>query len=149
MVSTTTLRSTADEHTGRYYNSDLNRQRRQPYNYLRLIWDETDTSLEYTLRYNNSRKGFWLSSTPQQGIYNTEKHISFIFKKKKITTKIGSMINKYPYSQFTGTIQVMKAIGSHIVLTFCQTEGQLFSIILSRSPNTLTADVIFFCFDKF
>lgn len=54
------------------------------------------------------------------------------------------MINKYPYSQFTGTIQVMKAIGSHIVLTFCQTEGQLFSIILSRSPNTLTADVIFF-----
>lgn len=69
MISTTTLRSTSDEHTGRYYNSDLNRQRRQPYNYLRLIWDETDTSLEYTLRYNNSRKGFWLSSTPQQGIY--------------------------------------------------------------------------------
>lgn len=54
------------------------------------------------------------------------------------------MINKYPYSQFTGTIQVMKAIGSHIVLTFCQTEGQLFSIILSRSPNTLTADVSYY-----
>lgn len=48
-----------------------------------------------------------------------------------------------PYSQFGGTVQVIKAVGDHLVLTFCQrTDDQLFTLILTRRPNTLTADVI-------
>lgn len=54
------------------------------------------------------------------------------------------------YNQFTGTIQVMKAVSDHLVLTFCQklegnqkkNEGnKLFSVVLSRRPNSLTQDV--------
>lgn len=47
------------------------------------------------------------------------------------------------YNQFSGTIQVMKAVADHLVLTFCQkTEGsELFSIVLSRRPNSLSKDV--------
>lgn len=49
------------------------------------------------------------------------------------------------YNQFTGTLQVMKAVKDHLVLTFCQMlpKGQLFSIVLSRRPNTLTTEVSF------
>ena len=35
--------------------------------FLRLIWDERGKTLEYTLRFNNTRRGFWLSSGPQKG----------------------------------------------------------------------------------
>lgn len=53
------------------------------------------------------------------------------------------------YNQFTGTLQVMKAVKNHLVLTFCQTlpKGQLFSIVLSRRPNTLTTEVSFIVLD--
>lgn len=37
------------------------------YHYLRLIWNEQDLSNEYTLRYNTTRRGFWISSAPQKG----------------------------------------------------------------------------------
>lgn len=59
-----------------------------------------------------------------------------------MTIFIDSQLNS-PYTQFTGTLQVMKAVGNHLVLTFCQTipKGHLFSIILSRKPNTLTHEV--------
>lgn len=48
-----------------------------------------------------------------------------------------------PYNQFTGTVQVMKAVGNHLVLTFCQTlpRSQLFSIVLTRKPHILARDV--------
>lgn len=47
------------------------------------------------------------------------------------------------YNQFPGTIQVMKAIGDHMVLTFCHIfqGSQLFSLVVTRKPNSLTADV--------
>ena len=34
---------------------------------LRLIWDEKGRSLEYTLRVDSSRRGFWMTSGPQKG----------------------------------------------------------------------------------
>lgn len=54
----------------------------------------------------------------------------------------GTML-KLNYGQFSGTVQVMKAVGNHMVLTFCESlpGSQLFSIVLSRKPNTLSADV--------
>lgn len=38
------------------------------------------------------------------------------------------------YSHFAGTIQVLKAVGNHLVLTFCHQlpKRQLYTIILSR-----------------
>uniref|UniRef100_A0A182NSQ5 Lipocalin/cytosolic fatty-acid binding domain-containing protein n=1 Tax=Anopheles dirus TaxID=7168 RepID=A0A182NSQ5_9DIPT len=83
---------------------------------LRLIWDESEHTLEYTLRYNTSRAGFWISASPQSG----------------------SMI-QLQYVQFTGTVQVLKAINNQLVLNFCQSlpGGQLFTIVLSRVPMGL------------
>ncbi|XP_053695654.1 uncharacterized protein LOC128743154 [Sabethes cyaneus] len=87
--------------------------------YMRLIWDEKDHTLEYTLRYNNSRPGFWISSAPQAG----------------------SMV-QLSYMQFTGTVQVLKAINNQLVLTFCQSlpGGQLFSVVLSRQHMGLSPE---------
>lgn len=55
-----------------YYNSDIQRfgNTQQYYHHLRLIWDEHGTDIEYTLRYNTSRPGFWLSSEPQRGEFS-------------------------------------------------------------------------------
>lgn len=41
------------------------------YRFLRLEWTELDEKLEYILRYNISRSGFWLSSAPHERIYRT------------------------------------------------------------------------------
>lgn len=61
----------SDEYHNRqitYYGPDNQRLGRpQQYHYLRLIWVEQETNLEYTLRYNTSRRGFWISSSPQKG----------------------------------------------------------------------------------
>ncbi len=49
-------------------------QRRNHYNFqgsnrkLKLIWDEKGRSLEYTLRVDSSRRGFWMTSGPQKGL---------------------------------------------------------------------------------
>lgn len=57
----------------------------------------------------------------------------------------GSLVGQMKYAQFTGTVQVMKAVSNHMVLTFCENlpGSQLFSIILSRRPDTLSMDVSF------
>lgn len=87
---------------------------------LRLIWDEAEHTLEYTLRYNTSMPGFWISASPQSG----------------------SMI-QLQYVQFTGTVQVLKAVNNQLVLNFCQSlpGGQLFTIVLSRVPMSLGPEV--------
>lgn len=114
---------TSDSYNNRqraYYNSDLQRQEQSYNHYLRLIWDEMGTDIDYTLRYNTSRPGFWLFSEPQRGVMLQINH-----------------------SKFSGTVQVMKAVGDHMVLTFCQglPSSELYSIVLSRRPDTLTYDV--------
>lgn len=55
---------------------------------------------------------------------------------------LGTMLD-LPYSQFTGTVQVMKAVGNHLVLTFCETlpKSQMFTIILTRKPHLLSREV--------
>lgn len=100
-----------------YNNQNRNHQLR----YLKLIWDEKGTTLDYLLRFNNSQRGFWIASGPQHG----------------------NMLD-LPYNQFTGTIQVMKAVGNHLVLTFCQQmpASQLFTVILAREPMSLTNEEI-------
>lgn len=98
------------------YNRDRDQAR-----YLRLTWDEKGASLEYLLRFNNNQTGYWQSAAPQHG----------------------TMTERY-YKQFTGTVQVMKAVGNHLVLTFCQTapNHQMFTVILARQRNSLTYDEI-------
>ncbi|XP_052867070.1 uncharacterized protein LOC128273184 [Anopheles cruzii] len=109
--------------SGGYYDQAYQNRHLQPQSmrYLRLIWDESDHTLEYTLRYNSTRPGFWITSSPQSG----------------------SMI-QLQYVQFTGTVQVLKAINNQLVLTFCQSlpGGQLFTIVLSRVPMGLAPEEI-------
>ncbi|XP_055548662.1 uncharacterized protein LOC129732138 [Wyeomyia smithii] len=116
--------STEDYGNRRYQNREgyqqhHYRQHQSSTRYMRLIWDEKDHTLEYTLRYNNSRPGFWISSSPQAG----------------------SMV-QLSYMQFTGTVQVLKAINNQLVLTFCQSlpGGQLFSVVLSRQHMGLSPE---------
>lgn len=53
----------------------------------------------------------------------------------------GSNLNKHlTHRHFSGTIQVMKAVGNHLVLTFCEKE-ELFTIILTRSKAGFAIDV--------
>lgn len=94
-------------------------QQQQNTRHLLLIWEEKEHSLEYKLRFNKSRPGFWISSGPQEG----------------------SMI-KLPYVHFSGTVQVLKAVNNQLVLTFCQSlpGSQLFSVVLSRQPMGLSLE---------
>lgn len=80
---------------------------------LRLLWDENGTGVEYTMRYNVSTAGFWISSGPQNG----------------------SALEPQ-YNHFAGTVQVLKAVGNHMVLSFCHQlpDRQLYTVLLSRVP---------------
>lgn len=52
----------------KYYGSDNARLGHpQYYHYLKLIWIEGKENLEYTLRFNTSMRGFWISEGPQKG----------------------------------------------------------------------------------
>lgn len=61
-----------DEYVNRqpnYYDYNNGRiGRPSQYHYLRLTWIENEENLEYTLRFNTSRPGFWISSSPQKGL---------------------------------------------------------------------------------
>uniref|UniRef100_A0A1Q3FP71 Uncharacterized protein n=2 Tax=Culex tarsalis TaxID=7177 RepID=A0A1Q3FP71_CULTA len=111
-------------------NQNQQNQQQQNYNYqwqqqqqntrhLLLIWEEKEHTLEYKLRFNKSRAGFWMSSGPQEG----------------------TMI-KLPYVHFSGTVQVLKAVNNQLVLTFCQSlpGSQLFTVVLSRQPMGLSPE---------
>lgn len=94
-------------------------QQQQNTRHLLLIWEEKEHTLEYKLRFNKSRAGFWMSSGPQEG----------------------TMI-KLPYVHFSGTVQVLKAVSNQLVLTFCQSlpGSQLFTVVLSRQPMGLSPE---------
>lgn len=87
---------------------------------IKIMWDEAGVSTEYILKYNITAPGFWISSGPQNGSLLDPK-----------------------YSHFAGTVQVIKAVGNHLVLTFCHTmpEQQLFSILLARENRLDSVDV--------
>ncbi|XP_053681017.1 uncharacterized protein LOC128731889 [Anopheles nili] len=101
---------------GYQYQGQQQHQEPNSMRLLRLIWDESENTLEYTLRYNTSRPGFWLSAAPQSG-----------------------SLAQLQYVQFTGTVQVLKAINNQLVLNFCQSlpGGQQFTVVLSRLPMGL------------
>ncbi|XP_075236664.1 uncharacterized protein LOC142333444 [Lycorma delicatula] len=80
---------------------------------LQLYWSEKAGTVEYQFNIlNPSNPGFWMSFGPQNG----------------------SMVHK-TYRQFAGVVQVMKAVASHVVLTFCSPNSELYTIILSRKRS--------------
>jgi hypothetical protein len=46
-----------------------------------------------------------------------------------------------PYKQFAGTVEVAKAVGTHIVLTFCTPGTELYSVVMSRQKSLPYAEL--------
>lgn len=112
----------AARHRGYYDRSRVTVPTTPGYAYLRLIWDENGFDREVSIRFNRSRPGFWMATSGPVH---------------------GASVTDPAYQIFTGTLQVMKAVDDHLVITFCQTfreTGELFSILLTRRPNTLTPE---------
>lgn len=54
----------------------------------------------------------------------------------------GSSLRRHPqHAHFVGTVQVMKAVGTHLVLTFCEQNNEIFTIILFREKNVKAQEV--------
>lgn len=116
-----TISTTQSPHYKSYQNK--NRYHDEPVQFLKLVWREQDTMLEYTLKFNDSRRGYWMTGGPSPR----------------------SSIIDIPNNQFIGTVQVMKAIGNQLVLTFCQTapDYRLYTVVLARQADSLAPEVIF------
>ncbi|KAF5270473.1 hypothetical protein FQA39_LY08351 [Lamprigera yunnana] len=99
---------------GRQYVDEYQRRYAEDIKRLTLLWDENGSYVEYFLRYNTSRPGFWISSGPNNG----------------------SSLEQQ-YNTFAGTVQVIKAVGNHLALTFCRQlpDQQLYTALLSRVPT--------------
>uniref|UniRef100_A0A0A9Y1Y7 REST corepressor n=2 Tax=Lygus hesperus TaxID=30085 RepID=A0A0A9Y1Y7_LYGHE len=88
---------------------------------IRLVWSESAGNLNYQFNVDTiNRPGFWISSGAQNGTMTT--------------------LNT-PYRQFAGIVEVTKAVGSHMVLTFCMPGQQLFSIVMSRTKSLPTHEL--------
>ncbi|XP_011688028.1 PREDICTED: uncharacterized protein LOC105450079 [Wasmannia auropunctata] len=96
--------------------------RSSDYGSLRLLWSEESGNVEYSFRIPNisSRKGFWQTMTSQNG----------------------TLAERSKYMQFVGTVHVMKAVASDMVLTFCSRNpnNQLYSLLLSREHTLQQSD---------
>ncbi|XP_017768002.1 PREDICTED: uncharacterized protein LOC108556400 [Nicrophorus vespilloides] len=105
-----------------YGNSEEYRRRKyqEESKRLRLLWDEMGSNVEYNLRYNATRAGFWISSGPQNG--------------SQLATK---------FDGFAGVVQVLKAVGNHMVLVFCHRlpDPKLYTVLLSRVQTLSKHDV--------
>lgn len=81
--------------------------------FLKLLWNEEAGNLEYTFRIPDivKRKGYWRTIGNQNGT-----------------------LTERQYKQFAGSVHVMKAVASDMVLTFCSRhpDSQLYSLLLSR-----------------
>lgn len=89
--------------------------------YIRLIWSEKDDNIEYNFNYTMNHPGLWTNVGEQRG----------------------SMVALNKYNQFTGTVQVVKAVSDHLVLTFCSSElhHSIYTVVLSRDQQGLGQDV--------
>ncbi|XP_033220076.1 uncharacterized protein LOC117174807 [Belonocnema kinseyi] len=81
---------------------------------LKLFWSEKAGDIVYNFQVQNQRKGAWYTNTRQNG----------------------TLVDIH-YAQFYGRAFVMKAVATHMVLTFCsssneQHPGLLYSLLLSR-----------------
>ncbi|XP_018366132.1 PREDICTED: uncharacterized protein LOC108763202 [Trachymyrmex cornetzi] len=92
------------------------------YSALKLWWSEESGDLEFTFRIPNinTKKGFWRNMYPQNG----------------------TLADRPDYKQFAGTVHVMKAVASDMVLTFCSRtpDHQLYSLLLSREHTLQKSD---------
>ncbi|XP_037939321.1 uncharacterized protein LOC119672369 [Teleopsis dalmanni] len=89
-------------------------------NYLRLVWSEGIDDLEYTFNYTDLNPGQWLNVGEQRG----------------------SLMAMNKYTQFSGTVQVVKAVSNQLVLTFCGNDlrSSIYTIVLSRTPQSLSEE---------
>ncbi|XP_044743955.1 uncharacterized protein LOC123306132 [Chrysoperla carnea] len=96
--------------------------RRQYWRNMSLLWDEGSFTVEYLLRYDQHKPGLWISSGPQNS--------SSLMDKK--------------FNSFTGHVQVLKAVGTHLVLTFCHIlpNNELFTVVLSRTLELNQQDLL-------
>ncbi|XP_069678698.1 uncharacterized protein [Periplaneta americana] len=87
---------------------------------IRLQWNENAGVLVYKFRQPKPHQpGFWDSAGSQNG----------------------SLVERYNV-RFSGTVQVMKAVSSHMVLTFCARGHQkMFSVLMSRTKRLHHTDV--------
>ncbi|XP_075162361.1 uncharacterized protein LOC142235026 isoform X2 [Haematobia irritans] len=90
--------------------------------YLRLIWSENDDNIEYNFNYTMNHPGYWTNLGEQRG----------------------SLVARNKYNQFSGSVQVVKAVGDHLVLTFCSSDihHSIYTVVLSREPQGLGQNVI-------
>lgn len=83
--------------------------------------------MEYNFRYTTDRPGLW----------------------RNIGEQHGSLVALNKYNQFQGWVQVVKAVGDHLILTFCASDEQhsIFTIILGRDVQGLPMEVYnnFYC----
>uniref|UniRef100_A0A0A1XM50 Disease resistance protein RPS2 n=1 Tax=Zeugodacus cucurbitae TaxID=28588 RepID=A0A0A1XM50_ZEUCU len=96
-------------------NNDRNSAR-----YLRLVWSESDNDLEYMFNYTERTPGLWTNIGEQRG----------------------SLVALNSYKQFTGTVQVVKAVNDHLVLTFCGNDmsTSIYTLVLSRTERGLSIE---------
>ncbi|XP_026278208.2 uncharacterized protein LOC113206363 isoform X2 [Frankliniella occidentalis] len=83
---------------------------------LRLLWEEPLGKIEYRFRVvDENDRGFWMSLGQQNGSLTDNE--------------------QYPYRQFAGNVQVMRAVSSDMVLTFCSPQTHHYSMIMSRNKT--------------
>ncbi|XP_028175991.1 uncharacterized protein LOC114364166 [Ostrinia furnacalis] len=82
-----------------------------------LEWHEGLWRDDYHIKVNTSHKGFWPTDVPDRSVEDM-------------------------YRFFGGVIQVLKVANNHLVLNFCMRlpHSQLYSVVLSRNENQLTAE---------
>lgn len=83
---------------------------------LRLLWEEPLGKIEYRFGLvDQNDPGFWISMGSQNGSLTNNQ--------------------EYPYQQFAGTVQVMRAVGTDMVLTFCSPGSHHYSMVMSRNKT--------------
>ncbi|KAH8364220.1 hypothetical protein KR084_003971 [Drosophila pseudotakahashii] len=100
------------------YHLRSNQQGQQ--RFLRLVWSERDNNLEYTFNYTTNQPSKWSNIGDQRG----------------------SLVALNTYTQFTGTVQVVKAVNDHLVLTFCgnDVKSSIYTVVLTRNRLGLSSD---------
>ncbi|XP_016973099.1 uncharacterized protein LOC108040245 [Drosophila rhopaloa] len=114
---TTTTTQSSYQDTDEYHRRSFQQSQQR---YLRLVWSERDNNLEYTFNYTIAEPGRWSNIGDQRG----------------------SLVALNTYTQFTGTVQVVKAVNDHLVLTFCGNDlkSSIYTVVLSRNRMGLGSD---------
>ncbi|CAH2068834.1 unnamed protein product, partial [Iphiclides podalirius] len=103
-----------------FHVQHINAKFRQEFRHLRLLWNEAGQTIEYALYFRNDSAGYWQVFDGQNG----------------------TLTNRPSYQQFSGTVQVLKAVNDHLLLNFCQegtvsSPAQLYSVLFSRDPGRM------------